>query len=207
MKRALVILCGGNNQTMGTDKALLPFGKTTLLEYIVQKYSPFFDKIYLSVNQLGSYSHLGLDVFEIPDVYMNAGPMGAIFSSLTMITEDRAFFMSVANPFLDPQLGVFLLNNSGLYDICYYDLPINFDPLLCGVYTKKCIGLLAKLILLKNVSSNTLFYRAYKKTFSSDDLSKACDIDPKILFFTIKSREDYYQALSILSNDVPMLTD
>ena len=32
MENALVILCGGNSTRMGTDKALLPFGDTCLIE-------------------------------------------------------------------------------------------------------------------------------------------------------------------------------
>ena len=91
MNQALVILCGGDSSRMGTDKALLPFGDECLLEYMVHKFAPHFDRIYLSVNQRGDYGHLDLDVTEIPDIYLNAGPMGAILSSLTMIMENRAF--------------------------------------------------------------------------------------------------------------------
>ena len=42
MENALVILCGGNSTRMGTDKALLPFGDTCLIEYLVRKFQPYF---------------------------------------------------------------------------------------------------------------------------------------------------------------------
>lgn len=42
MKHALIILCGGGSTRMGTDKALLPFGEVSLLEYLVNKYKPHF---------------------------------------------------------------------------------------------------------------------------------------------------------------------
>lgn len=99
MSQALVILCGGDSSRMGTDKALLPFGDECLLEYMVHKFAPHFDRIYLSVNQRGDYGHLDLDVTEIPDIYLNAGPIGAILSSLTMIVENRCFFCNHCNPF------------------------------------------------------------------------------------------------------------
>ena len=41
MENALVILCGGNSTRMGTDKALLPFGDTCLIEYLVRKFQPY----------------------------------------------------------------------------------------------------------------------------------------------------------------------
>ena len=46
MENALVILCGGNSTRMGTDKALLPFGDTCLIEYLVRKFQPYFSRIY-----------------------------------------------------------------------------------------------------------------------------------------------------------------
>ena len=33
MTHALVLLCGGLSKRMGTNKAFLPFGKYTLIEY------------------------------------------------------------------------------------------------------------------------------------------------------------------------------
>lgn len=66
MENALVILCGGNSTRMGTDKALLPFGDTCLIEYLVRKFQPYFSRIYLSVKIKGDYSHLKLPVTEIP---------------------------------------------------------------------------------------------------------------------------------------------
>ncbi len=42
MNHALIILCGGGSTRMGTDKALLPFGEVSLLEYLVNKYKPHF---------------------------------------------------------------------------------------------------------------------------------------------------------------------
>lgn len=99
MENALVILCGGNSTRMGTDKALLPFGDTCLIEYLVRKFQPYFSRIYLSVKIKGDYSHLKLPVTEIPDIYPNQGPMSGIFSGLSMIDEERAFFMSVDTRF------------------------------------------------------------------------------------------------------------
>ena len=90
MENALVILCGGNSTRMGTDKALLPFGDTCLIEYLVRKFQPYFSRIYLSVKIKGDYSHLKLPVTEIPDIYPNQGPMSGIFSGLSMIDEECA---------------------------------------------------------------------------------------------------------------------
>ena len=49
MTHALVLLCGGLSTRMGTNKAFLPFGEYTLIEYQVRRFRPNFEKIYLSV--------------------------------------------------------------------------------------------------------------------------------------------------------------
>ena len=99
MKHALIILCGGGSTRMGTDKALLPFGEVSLLEYLVNKYKPHFSHIYLSVKKPGEYTHLSLPVTEIADLYMNAGPMSGVFSGLSMMDEDQAFILPIDTPF------------------------------------------------------------------------------------------------------------
>ena len=100
MNHALIILCGGGSTRMGTDKALLPFGEVSLLEYLVNKYKPHFSHIYLSVKKPGEYTHLSLPVTEIADLYMNAGPMSGVFSGLSMMDEDQAFILQIDTPFL-----------------------------------------------------------------------------------------------------------
>lgn len=117
MNYALVILCGGSSTRMGTDKALLPFGDSCLIEYLVQKFEPHFSNIYLSVKRKGDYAHLNLPVTEIADIYPNAGPMSGIFSGLSMMNEDAAFFMSVDTPFMEPETGMALLENLADADI------------------------------------------------------------------------------------------
>ena len=103
MENALVILCGGNSTRMGTDKALLPFGDTCLIEYLVRKFQPYFSRIYLSVKIKGDYSHLKLPVTEIPDIYPNQGPMSGIFSRsvLNVSWWSRRHFPMVVMQFLE----------------------------------------------------------------------------------------------------------
>jgi len=130
MNKNLVILCGGDSSRMGTMKALLPFQDKTMVEYIYDKFSPYFDKVYLSVNERGEFAHLGLDAQEIPDIYRNAGPIGAIMSSLTMVSGDRAFFMSVDTPFMDPAIANYLYDQSYNYDIGRDSHSENLESLL-----------------------------------------------------------------------------
>ena len=154
MENALVILCGGNSTRMGTDKALLPFGDTCLIEYLVRKFQPYFSRIYLSVKIKGDYSHLKLPVTEIPDIYPNQGPMSGIFSGLSMIDEECAFFMSVDTPFLEPKTGLALLSELGDADICTLEGKASYLETATAAYSKNCITTIGKCLLLHQLTFN-----------------------------------------------------
>ena len=70
MSYALVLLCGGLSTRMGTNKAFLPFGEYTLMEYQVRRFRPNFEKIYLSVPKMTDFwmqLAARLDCTAIPD--------------------------------------------------------------------------------------------------------------------------------------------
>lgn len=194
MANALVILCGGNSTRMGSDKALLPFGEDCLLTYLVKKFSPQFPKIYLSVKKKGDYSHLQLAVTEIPDIYHNAGPMSGIFSGLSMIDEESAFFMSVDTPFLEPETGIALLNALGDSDICISEEDPAFDT-SAGAYSKHCTIAVGKCLLLHQFTFEKLQEKCQTRYLSRETLKKAASTPLSEQFFDLDTRDDYYKAL------------
>ncbi len=195
MNKTLVILCGGDSSRMGTPKALLPFENKTMVEYIYDKFSPYFDKVYLSVNERGDFAHLGLDAQEIPDISRNAGPYGAILSCLTMISGDRAFFMSVDTPFLDPKTAIFLYDQSYNYDITTFDFKGDFSDTLCGVYHKRCIGPFFKSIFFKKTTRSYIQDRCYKNLIDIKEMGNISSIAPEQQFYRVNDRDSYYFAV------------
>ena len=202
MNKSLVILCGGDSSRMGSDKALLPFKDKTMVEYIYDRFAPHYDKVYLSVNEWGDYTHLGLDVQEIPDIYRNAGPMGGILSSLTMITEEKAFFMPVDTPFMDPALGLYLYDHSDGYDITTFKFPADFASSVCAVYSKHCIAALGKCILAKNVTRSNFQSKCYTNSIPVEEIANISHISMEQQLYPISDRNAYYMALfSILKHN------
>jgi molybdopterin-guanine dinucleotide biosynthesis protein A len=202
MNRTLVILCGGDSSRMGTKKALLPFEDKTMVEYIYDKFSPFFDKIYLSVNERGDLTHLGLDAQEIPDIYRNAGPVGAILSCLTMISGDRAFFMSVDTPFMDPRIAAYLYDHSYNYDITSFKFDGEFLDTICGVYHKRCIGPLFKSIFFKKATKSYIQARCYTNLVDTETIKSISSISMEQQFYKVNDRKSYYYAVfSILKHN------
>ncbi len=219
MEHALVILCGGNSVRMGSDKALLPFGDCCLIEYLVRKFSPHFSNIYLSVKRKGDYAHLNLDVTEIADIYPNAGPMSGLFSALSMMREDSAFFLSVNTPFLEPQTALSLLTAIGDAQICTLEQKETPSELPAGVYTKSIITTVGKCLLLRRLTFENLCDRCVVRYVTAGELmasdSTTLQTDTrtqsfvtsqnavKAQLFNMDTREDYYRALARLQS-VPL---
>ena len=78
MKTIGVILSGGQSRRMGRDKARLDFGGRPMLTHLVETYRPFFDKIFVSVNQAGRFDTAGAG--EIVDRRPGLGPLAALES-------------------------------------------------------------------------------------------------------------------------------
>ena len=199
MEHALVILCGGSSTRMGTDKALLPFGDACLIEYLVQRFRPFFPKIYLSVKKKGDYAHLNLPVTEIPDIYANAGPMSGIFSALSMMDEDAAFFMSVDTPFLEPEAAIALLDAIDDADICSIRGKASYLETATAAYSKSCITTIGKCLLLHQFTFKTLREKCNTKYLTEKAIAEYVPTPIDIQFYNLDTRSDYYHALRILS--------
>lgn len=201
MDYTLVILCGGKSTRMGTDKALLPFGNQCLIEYLVNKFSPYFPNIYLSVQQKGDYQQLNLPVKYVADIYQNAGVLSGIFSALSMMREERAFFISVDTPFVEPQLGIQLLDSSANYDICAVQRKNKQTETLAAVYSKSIISKVGKALLLKHYSLK-LFHENCNTFYVPESvLDTSCANPVALQFYNMNTRYDYYRALNLLWQD------
>lgn len=199
MGYALVILCGGKSTRMGTDKALLPFGDYCLIEYLVRRFSTYFSNIYLSVKKKGDYAHLNLPVTEIADIYPNAGPMSGIFSGLSMIDEDAAFFMSVDTPFLEPETGIALLEGLDAADICTIRGKANYLESATGAYSKNCITDIGKSLLLHQFALQPLREKCTTRYLTEKSLLNHTKTPVEFQFYNLDTRADYYHALRMLS--------
>lgn len=195
MNRTLVILCGGDSSRMGTRKALLPFEDKTMVEYIYEKFNPYFDKIYLSVNERGDLAHLHLNAQEIPDIYRNAGPYGAILSCLTMLSGDRAFFMSIDTPFMDPRTAVYLYDHSYNYDLTTFRFADEHLSTICDVYNKRCIGPLFKSLFFKKPTKSFLMDRCYTNLLETTEINTISNVSIEQQLYKVNDRQSYYYAV------------
>ncbi|MBP3193302.1 molybdenum cofactor guanylyltransferase [Natronogracilivirga saccharolytica] len=97
--RTIYILAGGHSRRMGTDKAMLPFGGQTLLEYQIDRCRPFFREVVV----LSGQRNYPVPVRHIHDIHPDGGPVSGIHSALRDASEgpsemDSAAIMAVDLP-------------------------------------------------------------------------------------------------------------
>src|SRR5689334_4787467 len=89
------VLAGGQSRRMGVNKALLPYGSTTLVQHIAAEVGRAAGSATL-IGPPAVYEPLGLTV--IPDLRPNLGPMAGIVTALTVSPADLTLIVACDLP-------------------------------------------------------------------------------------------------------------
>src|SRR5690242_19771847 len=94
------ILAGGRSSRMGTDKSLLRFGNSTLIESAVDRLRRVTTEVAIVSprNDLVRYAPV------IHDIYPDRGPLGGIHAALASSGHELNLMLAVDMPFVDPEL-------------------------------------------------------------------------------------------------------
>jgi molybdopterin-guanine dinucleotide biosynthesis protein A len=94
------VLAGGRSSRMGSDKALQIFAGRPLIGQALG----LMEQVGVAGLIAGSRSPLGSFATEIPDTYLDAGPLGGIHAALTATQADLNLFIPVDVPLIPPSL-------------------------------------------------------------------------------------------------------
>lgn len=207
MTHALVLLCGGLSTRMGTNKAFLPFGEYTLMEYQVRRFRPNFEKIYLSVPKMTDFwmqLAARLNCTAIPDCVEKIGPLGGLYSCLSAVTEELLFFTPVDAPFTSTNAALTICQtleqaietNPSKY-ACVLKHPTRGMQPLSAAYAKTCLPVIEHMIQAENYRLRQLLTPEH--TVISDILV------PQEHFYNMNDMPSYYHALQMLAEKQPAL--
>ena len=121
---------------MGRDKAMLPIGGKTMLQYLIDKYSASLGPVAVSVNKAGRFPFEG--AVEIPDRYPDMGPLNGIVSAFEESGEELIFMTGTDLPFGEPELVKRLAVLMGDAEACIMRRgKKGFEPLF-ALYRRSC---------------------------------------------------------------------
>lgn len=130
-----VILTGGASRRMGRDKAMLPYGGSTMLQYLIDKYSTL-GPVAVSVNKPGRFPFTG--AVELCDAYPDLGPLNGIVSAFANTEADCVFLTGTDLPFGDTALVEKLMELKGEADACVMRRGKKGMEPLFAIYGKAC---------------------------------------------------------------------
>jgi molybdenum cofactor guanylyltransferase len=169
-----IILAGGKSSRLGRDKGLLELGRKKLIEIAIENLSSVCNRILISSNSDG-YAKFGMEV--VPDRIPNIGPMGGIYSSLSLSFTEINLVLAVDLPFINEGLLRYLLDQSrGVQVAVPWSGEERYEP-LCACYNRSVLPIMEGFISQSNYKLPDL----YKKI----KLNRLI-IDERLPFFTPK---------------------
>ena len=129
------VVAGGQSRRMGRDKALLPWGKGTLLDHAVDRLHAVTDDVRVLCGPIARYESQGVPV--ITDVAMDQGALGGILAGLLTLDRPLGLFLAVDLPAVPVALLEALVAAASGFDAIVPVSTRGPEP-LCAVYSGAC---------------------------------------------------------------------
>jgi len=186
---AAIILSGGNNKRIDTNKAFLRIGRKTIIEREIAVLSTIFDRIIIVTNTPEKYKHLKADLTS--DLITGKGPLGGIYSGLTISQEEHNFVVSCDLPFLNAGLIYYMKGLIDKHDAIIPNFNRYLEP-LHAFYSKDCLS-----SINKHLDQNDLKIRSFLSEVSVKYIgtTEIESFDPEgIVFFNVNTEENLKKA-------------
>lgn len=187
------LLAGGKSSRMGEDKGLMMLHDKRIIEHILAILKPIFKKIIIVSNNK-SYSQFGAEV--IPDLILDCGPAGAIYTALVHSDSEQIFVVTCDMPFISAEAIAYLISESKNVQIVVPVHHQKFEPLF-ALYSRSCLETWKKVVdtgvfKLQNIISN----------FKVLELNvEGHSFFPEDLFTNINTKEDLEKASKKMNYD------
>jgi len=129
-----VILAGGKNSRMGSEKGLLSVDGDRIIERIIHVIEPLVDEIFI-ISNTENYNYLGLSVYS--DIVGDCGPLGGIYTALKNSKTEYNLIIACDMPFLSTNVLNYLISHTGSNQIIVPHFEGNLEP-LCAIYHSSC---------------------------------------------------------------------
>jgi molybdopterin-guanine dinucleotide biosynthesis protein A len=188
MKKDLtgIILSGGKNSRMGTNKAFLEINGIRLIDNILAVYRKIFAEIIIVTNDPLSYTEFS-DTVVVTDIYKEKGALGGIYTGLFYATCNYSFVTACDMPFLNKDFIIYLTEQTEKFDIVVPKLSEGFQA-LHAIYSRNCLSRIKKLLMADKLKI-TGFYKEVRLLSIPEEKIKPFNKDGR-LFLNINTPED-----------------
>jgi len=158
------ILAGGKSERMKTNKALLGWRGSTILEELNNNLKQVFSQVFVVVKGHQLQNRNGFNF--VFDEHSNYCPLVGVLAALKHTDKPRVFIKACDNPLFSKRLVEKMHEISERYDIVVPKTHDGYHPLF-GFYSKKCLNTIEEMI--KNEDYRIINIYDKVNTFFVDD--------------------------------------
>jgi molybdenum cofactor guanylyltransferase len=149
-----VILAGGKNTRMGTNKAFLKIGEARLIDQTVDTLKTIFAEIIIVTPDPLEY--MQIDATIATDILPGKGALGGLYTGLFFARDPLVFVAACDMPFLKASFIAYMMENAEDYDIVVPAPPDGLQP-LCAVYSRACLPAIKNLLAKNRLQIKELY--------------------------------------------------
>lgn len=182
-------VAGGHSRRMGRDKALLPWGESTLLDYTLERLRTVCSDVRILSGPAPRYLDHGATV--VLDHVREIGPLGGIEAALASPGVAAGLFLAVDMPFVTVELLQALIEWAADFDAV---VPVGgggAQP-LCAVYRVSCLEAVRACLKAGDYRMTGFWPQVRVREVAEDELARFGV--PATLFDNVNTPADYDRA-------------
>lgn len=190
-----ILLSGGKNSRMGTNKAFLEIDGIRLIDQILNIYRELFSEIIIVTNDPLSYLEF-TDATVVTDIYKGKGPLCGIYTGLFYAGAPHTFVSACDMPYISGDFITYLISQTDNYDIIVPEITGKHQP-LHAIYSRKCLPSIKRLLDLNKLKI-TGFYRDMRVLAIGEEKIRPYNRDNR-LFQNLNSPQDVAEIKALKS--------
>ncbi len=184
-----IVLAGGENRRMGTDKAFLKVAGVPLIEHVLRSMKDVFQDIIVVTNAPERYA--AYDVQVVSDALAIRGPLTGIYSGLLQSSDEYNFVVACDMPFLNSRLIAYIAGLAAGHDVVVPSIGGQPEP-LHAVYRRELIAVMKEEISRDRRQIQGIFCRAKVRYVTEHEIDR---FDPaRKSFKNLNTPEEYEEA-------------
>lgn len=185
------VVAGGRSQRMGRDKALLPWGGSTLLDDSISRLREVSDDIRILSGPEPRYADRGVPVItDVPTE--ESGSLVGVLSGLLALERPVGLFLAVDLPHVPVFLLRHLVSLAEGVDVVVPLSPAGPEP-LCAVYSRACLEPVRDAVSRDDLKMTGFWSDVRVRQLAAEELRAFGD--PARLFLNLNVPADYERAL------------
>ena len=186
-----IVLSGGENRLMGTDKAFLKIDGIPMIEHILRALKSIFDNVIIVTNTPQLYADY--DAMVVTDAYDKRCPLTGIYSGLLKTTDEYNFVVACDMPFLNPGLISYMMGLAEGFDIVVPSIEGLLEP-LHAVYRRRLLPVMDNRIRRDNRQIRRIFGETSVRVRYVTEVEIGCHDRERRSFMNLNTPREYKDA-------------